>query len=181
MPTSDHQSWSEAAGGRRLAALRMLAIAGLLAALILPSTSCSSRSNDAPPPEGPEQALSGISVDVHKQVGCGCCDAWAAYVREHGAEVTIAEDPALAAYREQMGVPAEAAGCHTALIDGFVVEGHVPVPAIIRFGADRPAAVGIAVPGMPPDGPGMGGDEATWAAMDVLLVLRDGALSSFDF
>ncbi|MEE9227629.1 MAG: DUF411 domain-containing protein, partial [Acidimicrobiia bacterium] len=71
--------------------------------------------------------------------------------------------------------------CHAALIGDYVVEGHVPVEAIARLLDDRPDAVGITVPGMPADSPGMGGDPATWAALDVFLIGHNGQLTKFDF
>ncbi len=71
--------------------------------------------------------------------------------------------------------------CHVGLVAGYAIEGHVPAEAIARLLAERPDAVGIAVNGMPADAPGMGGDPATWAAQDVLLMGRDGSLSPFEF
>ena len=78
-------------------------------------------------------------------------------------------------------MPVEASACHTALVDGYVIQGHAPVEAIARLLADRPDALGIAVPGMPVGSPGMGGDPRTWPDQDVLLIGRDGALTPFDF
>jgi len=78
-------------------------------------------------------------------------------------------------------VPLDAASCHTGVVDGYVVEGHVPAEAIARLLAERPAAIGLAVPGMPPESPGMGGDESTWRTLPVFLIEADGSLSPFDF
>ncbi len=80
-----------------------------------------------------------------------------------------------------MGVPVEASACHSALVNGYVIQGHAPVEAIARLLADRPDALGIAVPGMPVGSPGMGGDQRTWSDQDVLLIGRDAALRPFDF
>ena len=80
-----------------------------------------------------------------------------------------------------MGVPAEAGACHTALVDGYVVEGHVPVPALISLLETRPQVTGLALAGMPPESPGMGGDEATWNAQPVMVIGRDGSLEPFDY
>ena len=77
-------------------------------------------------------------------------------------------------------MPDGAASCHTALVEGYVVEGHVPTAAIMKLLDDRPDAVGLALPGMPPDSPGMGGDESTWVAQDVLLIQNDGQLVPYD-
>ncbi len=71
--------------------------------------------------------------------------------------------------------------CHTAIVDGYVVEGHVPVEAVRRLLEQRPDAIGIAVPGMPALSPGMGGSRDDWLALEVLLIGRDGRVSRFDF
>jgi hypothetical protein len=102
-------------------------------------------------------------------------------MRDHDATVVAIADPDLESLRAEWGVPPQTATCHAALIDGYVVDGHVPVEAIARLLADRPDAVGITVPGMPADSPGMGGDAATWAALDVLEIGHDGQLTLFDF
>jgi len=78
-------------------------------------------------------------------------------------------------------VPAGVTSCHTALVDGYVVEGHVPARAIVRLLEDRPDAIGLALGGMPPTSPGMGGDEQTWNAQPVLLIEADGNIVPFDF
>jgi hypothetical protein len=78
-------------------------------------------------------------------------------------------------------VPDGAGSCHTALVEGYVVEGHVPVGAIARLLESRPDAVGLALPGMPADSPGMGGDVATWETQPVLLIQLDGAMVPFDY
>lgn len=80
-----------------------------------------------------------------------------------------------------LGVPAAAATCHVAEIDGYVVAGHVPVEAISKLLTERPDSVGLVVPGMPPSSPGMGGDPADWLVLDVSLIGRDGELLRFDF
>ena len=93
----------------------------------------------------------------------------------------MTDEPKRAERRRELGIPDEAAGCHTALVDGYAVEGHVPVQAIERLLADRPDLVGIAVPGMPGDSPGMGGDESTWAILEVMGVSADGSMSPFAY
>ncbi|MCJ7780839.1 MAG: DUF411 domain-containing protein [Acidimicrobiia bacterium] len=87
----------------------------------------------------------------------------------------------MAAFKAEAGVPVDATSCHTALVDGYVVEGHVPVGAILAMLEQRPDAVGIAVAGMPPDSPGMGGNEATWEAQSVVLIGHDGTLAPFSY
>jgi len=93
--------------------------------------------------------------------------------------VTVADDAARDAYRAEVGIPDDAASCHTAIVEGYAIEGHVPVGAIVRLLEERPDAIGLALPGMPADSPGMGGDVTTWEAQPVLLVGRDGSLTPF--
>ena len=93
----------------------------------------------------------------------------------------MTDDPDRAAYRADVGVPDEAASCHTAIVNGYALEGHIPVGAIERLLQDRPDAVGLALPGMPTDSPGMGGDVTTWESQPVMLVGHDGSLQPFDY
>ncbi|MFV0260683.1 MAG: DUF411 domain-containing protein [Acidimicrobiales bacterium] len=103
------------------------------------------------------------------------------YLQENGAQVDAADDADRDAFRTDLGVPDEAASCHTAALDGYAIEGHVPVEAITRLLTDRPDAAGIALPGMPMDAPGMGGDPATWGSQPVVLVTTDGRLVPFNY
>ena len=95
--------------------------------------------------------------------------------------MSVSDDPERSVRRRDIGIPDEAASCHTALVDGYAVEGHVPLQAIERLLADRPNLVGIAVPGMPGDSPGMGGDESTWANQTVVGIGADGSVVPFDY
>ena len=103
------------------------------------------------------------------------------YLQEHGAEVDVTDDPNRQAFRAEHGVPDDAGSCHTALIDGYVLEGHIPVGAIERLLSDRPDAVGLVLPGMPADSPGMGGDQSTWETQPVMLITTDGRMTPFDY
>ncbi|MAT06382.1 MAG: CopG family transcriptional regulator [Acidimicrobiaceae bacterium] len=100
---------------------------------------------------------------------------------DRGIAVNLEDDPERRRRRIELGIPDEAASCHTAIVDGYVLEGHVPIQAIERLLADRPVVVGLAVPGMPGDSPGMGGDETTWALQTVLAVRNDAALQPFSY
>lgn len=99
----------------------------------------------------------GPRILVHKDPNCGCCSKWAAHLKAAGFSVTVEETADLVAVRKRLGVPTDLAGCHTAEASGYVVEGHVPAVAIRRLLEQRPAAVGLAVPGMPAGSPGMEG------------------------
>lgn len=103
------------------------------------------------------------------------------YLRSHGAAVEVTDDADRAAFSVDIGIPASAASCHTALVDGYAIEGHVPAEAIGQLLATMPAAVGLALPGMPGDSPGMGGDTGAWVGQPVMLVSADGTLSAYDF
>jgi hypothetical protein len=102
-------------------------------------------------------AAAGAAGTLYKTPGCGCCDGHAAHLREHGIVVASVETPDLAQIKRQHGVPDDLAGCHTILLDGFVVEGHVPAPVILRLLRERPRIRGIALAGMPEGSPGMPG------------------------
>lgn len=95
-------------------------------------------------------------VTVWKTPTCGCCNAWIAHLRSEGFRVDARNTPDLAPVKLQHGVPSGLGSCHTALVDGLVVEGHVPASDVKRLLAERPRGVrGIAVPGMPIGSPGM--------------------------
>ena len=83
--------------------------------------------------------------------------------------------------RADVGVPDAAASCHTAIVEGYVLEGHIPVGAIVKLLDDRPDAIGLALPGMPADSPGMGGDVTTWENQSVMLIEHNGSLKPFDY
>jgi len=95
------------------------------------------------------------AVTMHRSPTCGCCGAWAAYLRRAGFPVTIINETDLAPIKSRAGVPDPLQSCHTAFVDGYVVEGHVPVEAIEKMLSERPPIKGIAVPEMPTGSPGM--------------------------
>lgn len=100
----------------------------------------------------------GPAITVYKSPSCGCCTGWVEHLEADGFDVSVVEQADLRAVMARYGVPNALAACHTAVVDGYVVEGHVPAAVIRRFLADPPAgAVGIAVPGMPVGSPGMEG------------------------
>lgn len=96
------------------------------------------------------------SMTVYRDPGCGCCVAWADVARAAGYRVSIVPSNDMAAVKKRLGVPDALASCHTTLVGGLVVEGHVPMTAVAALLRRRPAGVkGIAVPGMPAGSPGM--------------------------
>jgi hypothetical protein len=92
---------------------------------------------------------------VTKDPSCGCCAGWTEHVRAAGFPVEVVETESLNRVKRRLGVPQDLAGCHTAEVGGYVVEGHVPATAIRRLLDEKPAAIGLAVPGMPVGSPGM--------------------------
>jgi hypothetical protein len=96
-------------------------------------------------------------VQVFKTPTCGCCGKWVEHLRAGGFSVETTDLPSLAAVKRENAVPAELASCHTALVEGYVVEGHVPAEDVVRLLKERPAIAGIAVPKMPIGSPGMEG------------------------
>jgi len=97
---------------------------------------------------------------LYKNPQCGCCEGYADYLRENGFEVTVKPTHDLPLLHRQHGVPEPLVGCHTTLVDGYVVEGHVPVNSVIRLLTERPDIKGISLPGMPAGSPGMFGEKA---------------------
>ncbi|MGH7185628.1 MAG: DUF411 domain-containing protein, partial [Pseudomonadota bacterium] len=94
-------------------------------------------------------------VTVYKSPTCGCCKLWVTHLKDNGFPVKTEDLESLAPIKKQHGVPEALASCHTALVDGYVVEGHVPADLIDRLLRERPQIAGIAVPGMPIGSPGM--------------------------
>lgn len=97
------------------------------------------------------------AIEVYKSPTCGCCSKWVDHVRQAGFSVRVSDltDDALDQLKTKHGVPRTAQSCHTALVGGYVVEGHVPATEILRVLKERPAVLGIAVGGMPLGSPGM--------------------------
>ena len=96
------------------------------------------------------------AMTVYRDPSCGCCEAWARIAGEAGYQVRLLDDNDMTAVKQRLGVPAELASCHTSVVDGYVVEGHVPLDQVDRLLRERPSDIkGIAVPGMPIGSPGM--------------------------
>ena len=102
-------------------------------------------------------AVQAEEVTLYKNPQCGCCEAYADYLRHNGFTVTVRETHQLAPMSRDAGIPQIFEGCHLAHIDGYIVSGHVPVSAIRRLLSERPRIKGITLPGMPFGSPGMGG------------------------
>lgn len=111
-------------------------------------------------------------ITVYKTPTCGCCTAWEDHLRENGFEVRSEALPDLRQVKADQRIPQALGSCHTAVVDGYAVEGHVPADVIRRLLAERPQVDGIAVPGMPMGSPGMEGD---YTEPYEVYTFRDGA------
>ena len=120
------------------------------------------------------------AIHVVKDANCGCCEAWVEILRAEGFEVTTENSfgTLLMQHKMQVGVPQEMISCHTAEVEGYFLEGHVPPADVRKFLSERPDAFGLAVPGMPYGSPGMGPEESR-EAYDVFLIRRDGSTEIF--
>jgi hypothetical protein len=120
----------------------------------------------------------GPEITVYKTRTCGCCGKWVDHLKANGFEAVVKEVASTADARKQYGVPDSLISCHTAVVNGYAVEGHVPAADIHKLLKQRPKAVGLAVPGMPLGSPGMEqGDHKQ--AYSVLLFTKDGNTSAF--
>lgn len=140
-----------------------------LAALLLLASS-------APATVFAARAGASIPVEVWKDPSCGCCKDWVAHLEAAGFSVK-AHDTGNNAARARLGISQKIGSCHTAIVSGYALEGHVPAREIKRLLAEKPTAIGLVVPGMPVGSPGMDGDVygGRRDTFDVLLVTKDGS------
>jgi hypothetical protein len=116
------------------------------------------------------------TVSVAKTASCGCCGAWIDHMRDAGFDVQAHDmaPGALSALKTRLGVTPALSSCHTAVVDGYVVEGHVPAEDVRRLLREKPQAAGLSVPGMPLGSPGMEMGDAR-DPFDTLLIALDGS------
>jgi hypothetical protein len=118
-----------------------------------------------------------IGAVMYKNPSCSCCETYAAYLEKNGFKVDIKPTNDLSQVSAGLGVPPQLQGCHSVVIDGYVVDGFVPVDLIKKMLADRPAITGIAMAGMPMGSPGMGGEKTeSWT---IYAFTKDGKAPSF--
>ncbi len=113
-----------------------------------------------------------IPVTLYKNPSCTCCEGYAQYLDQNGFKVDVRPTNDLAEISAKAGIPAELEGCHTSFISNYVVDGHVPVRTIRKLLDEKPAIVGITLPGMPAGAPGMYGDKT--GPLTVYAISRDG-------
>ena len=118
-------------------------------------------------------------VTVVKDPGCGCCEKWVKHLQAKGFATTVTESAEVDVLKDKHRIPKQLRSCHTATVDGYVVEGHVPADAIQRLLKERPAIVGIAVPGMPIGSPGMEVAGVNPQRFNVMAFEKSGAARVF--
>ncbi|MBI2187670.1 MAG: DUF411 domain-containing protein [Acidobacteria bacterium] len=121
----------------------------------------------------------GAVVQVYKSPTCGCCANWVKHLQQHGFTAQVTETEDVGAIKQQRGVPPKAQSCHTAIVGGYVIEGHVPAADIQRLLKEKPAIVGLAVPGMPIGSPGMEVPNVAPQKYDVVAFDKQGQLKVF--
>ena len=122
-----------------------------------------------------------LSIEVWKSPTCGCCGKWVEHLETNGFTVKAnnSSSASLERIKRQAGIEEKLAACHTAKIDGYVIEGHVPASDIKRLIAERPDAIGLTVPDMPIGSPGMEQPDGETEPYDVLLIKKNGDLEVF--
>ena len=125
-------------------------------------------------------AASAESIEVYKSKTCGCCQAWVDIMKSKGHEVTVHHPFNLQKTKADLGVPKVLGSCHTAVINGYVFEGHIPERDIIKFLANPPEGkIGLAAPGMPALSPGMAPEGAEYKNFRVISFDKDGKMSLY--
>lgn len=116
-------------------------------------------------------------ITVYKSPTCGCCKKWVKHLRDNGFEVIARDVQNVNQVKSLVGVPPKLASCHTAIVDGYLVEGHVPAAEVKRMLKEKPKIKGLTVPGMPMGSPGMEGHRKD--RYDVLSIDHDGKTSTY--
>jgi len=114
-----------------------------------------------------------IHATLYKNPQCSCCEGYVAYLRRNGFEVDVKPTNDLAQISQKAGVPEQMQGCHTMFVDGYVVDGHVPINIVRKLLSEKPPVAGITLPGMPLGSPGMGGEKE--GPFTVYAITKDGA------
>ncbi len=151
------------------------ALAAILALLLAGCAAAEPPAATAPTPAGTTLP----AMIVHKHESCGCCGHWIEHMREAGFTVEARNVDDMGPAKQAAGVPYTMGSCHTAMVDGYFIEGHVPAADVLRLLRERPAARGLALPGMPLGSPGMEHPDGLSEPYTVSLVLADGSVQPF--
>jgi hypothetical protein len=119
------------------------------------------------------------AIAIVRDPGCGCCLQWVQHLSKAGFKATVTESSNMDAVKDQRGVPKNTRSCHTGVVNGYVIEGHVPAADILRLLKERPNVAGLAVPGMPVGSPGMEVPGTKAQAYQVLAFEKNGKTSVF--
>ncbi|WP_414158129.1 DUF411 domain-containing protein [Pseudomonas sp. BNK-45] len=119
------------------------------------------------------QAAGSIDIDVHRDANCGCCKKWIEHLQANGFNVRDHVEADMSPVKQRLGVAPRLSSCHTAVIDGKFVEGHVPAEQVLAL-RKRDDLLGIAAPGMPMGSPGMEMDGMGAEAFQIIGLTRDG-------
>lgn len=147
---------SPAGDAQQLSRRRFLRGVGLVAFAAAAGPALAACGGSDPEPTQAAPATRGAGVTLYRKEGCSCCATYADYLRDNGFAVEMETLDDLEPIRQRHSIPEAAVGCHTSTVDGYVVEGHVPVEAIAKLLSERPELDGISVVGMPANSPGMG-------------------------
>lgn len=158
--------------------IRSLSIAAALVTALAASAAVELVGSTAPPRVAAVRQPLPL-VTVYKSPSCGCCTAWVERLQSAGFTVKVNNLDDVDQIKNAMGIPAAARSCHTAVVGGYTIEGHVPPAAIIRLLRDKPRIAGLAVPGMPAGAPGMEVPGQRAAPYAVVAIGRDGTLRTW--
>ena len=164
---------------RMLAALPLLA-AALAAPRLVRAATGTAGTNSAATTAATTAGTAATPVEIWKDPNCGCCHDWMEHMQAQGFSFTV-HNTGNNAVRAQLGLPQKLGSCHTALVGGYLIEGHVPASDVRKLLQQKPKALGLAVPGMPVGSPGMDGTVYgnRRDPYDVLLVARGGSTKVF--
>ena len=126
------------------------------------------------------EAASEPTLTVYASPQCGCCDDWVTHMQDNGFATEVRKVDSINAIKKEAGLPRELASCHTAFIDDYLIEGHVPAKDVQRLLQEQPKAAGLSVPRMPMGSPGMEIEGRGRDAFDVILFQRDGSQSIYE-
>ena len=127
----------------------------------------------------PAFAFDPTPITVYKSSTCECCAKWVDYLRENRFAPTVRDEEGMDQIKDELGVPHSLRSCHTAIVDKYLIEGHVPAADIRRLLTERPKVAGLAAPGMPAQSPGMAERGAKPQGYDVLAFQPDGTSRTF--
>lgn len=165
---------------------RRLFTIGLAAFSVQPLFGCGptgtgrSANDSAAAARGAARPASGLAMTVYRDPSCGCCEAWAKIAQDAGYRVEVIDRQDMPEIKRRYSVPPELASCHTAIVGGYAIEGHVPIKDVGRLLAQRPqGTLGIAVPGMPRGSPGMEMPDGSTDPFEVMTFNEGGRIAVF--